>query len=333
MSRAFSAGGAVAETVINTGQHFDAQMSKVFFDELGLAAPDFDLGVRASLHGEMTGRMLEGVEKVLMEQRPDAVLVYGDTNSTLAGALAGAKLQIPVVHCEAGMRTGNRTRPEEVNRIVVDHVADLLLCSTKAAVDNLAREGLAERAVHVGDVMHDVTLHAREQSIARSDILERLDLGEGGFHLLTLHRSENIDDVARFRELLAYIGHMPDVGEVVFPVHPRTRKQIEAAGIDASRMRTIDPLGYLDFHRLLSACSGVLTDSGGVQKEAYFHRKPCVTLRDETEWVETIEAGWNRLWTQGAYRSPRRDIEEYGAGDAAQTCSEEIVNFVRRRRR
>lgn len=317
VSRAFRDFPGMTEVMVHTGQHFDANMSDVFFNELGIPQPTHNLDVHGGGHGQMTGRMLEGIERVLLEEKPDWMLVYGDTNSTIAGALAAAKLHIPVAHVEAGLRSFNRRMPEEVNRVLTDHVSALLFCPTKAAVDNLAAEGIAEGVHQVGDVMYDATLDAIRRAMVESTILDTLGLAAGSYVLATIHRAENTDTPehlgAVFDYLRAQAGGLP----VVLPLHPRTRSAAQRFGVSLDGLRIIDPIGYLDMARLLDGTAMVLTDSGGVQKEAYFHRKPCVTLRDETEWVETVEAGWNRLWKGPAYQQPRRDITEYGDGRAA----------------
>jgi UDP-GlcNAc3NAcA epimerase len=328
LSRAFRAAGTLDETIVHTGQHYDRHMSDVFFEELEVPAPSRNLGVVEVTHGAMTGRMLEAIETCLADDRPDAVLVYGDTNSTLAGALAAAKMAIPVIHCEAGLRSGRQTQPEEINRILVDHMSALLLCPTWQALRNLEREGLAHRASVIGDVMYDVALFARARSLETSTVLERLGLAAGGFDVLTLHREENTVDKERLRRLLDYAENAARERPLVLPAHPRTQVALRDLGRTLSGVRIVAPLGYLDFHRLLDACVVVHTDSGGVQKEAYFHRKPCVTLRDETEWTETVEAGWNRLWTTGAYNTPRREISEYGDGRAAVSAAAAIAAFI-----
>ncbi|MCO5171741.1 MAG: UDP-N-acetylglucosamine 2-epimerase (non-hydrolyzing) [Planctomycetes bacterium] len=283
------------ELLVHTGQHFDDLMSKVFFEELALPAPDVDLGVGSGPHGRQTGAMLAGVEEVLLARRPDVVLVYGDTNSTLAGALAAVKLGLPLAHVEAGLRSFNRAMPEEHNRVLTDHCADLLLCPTRTAVEHLAREGLT-RGVHlVGDVMLDAVLaHVARARARPASPADALGLGPKGYLLATVHRPYNTDDPAALRRILEALEA---VGEpVVLPVHPRTRARLAGLeGLRLERVRLIDPVGYLDMLRLLDGCRLVLTDSGGVQKEAYFLGVPCVTLRPETEWVETVEAGWNVL--------------------------------------
>lgn len=328
-SRAFAATGAIDEAIIHTGQHYDAALSDVFFEELEIPRPALNLEVGTAPHGAMTGRIMEAVEAQLMRERPDALLVFGDTNSTLGGALAAVKLDIPVIHLEAGLRSGRRSAPEEINRIVVDHISSLLLCPTRQSVTNLGREGLAAKARSVGDVMYDVTLFAREKAKRVSTIMERLNVKPGEFDVFTLHRAENTDDTSHLKALVAYAEAAAGKRSVVFPVHPRTREALRAMGLSAKGVIVTEPLSYFDFHRLLADCVCVHTDSGGVQKEAYFHRKLCVTLRSETEWIETIDAGWNRLWTQASWNEPRREIPDFGNGNAAALAAAEILKFLR----
>ncbi|MCB1546583.1 MAG: UDP-N-acetylglucosamine 2-epimerase (non-hydrolyzing), partial [Hyphomicrobiaceae bacterium] len=316
VSRAVAADGRLEEILIHTGQHFDANMSEIFFRELEIPRPAYELDIHGLDHGAMTGRMLEAIEHVLRDEQPAMVVVYGDTNSTLAGALAAAKLNVPVAHVEAGLRSFNRRMPEEINRVLADHVSTLLLCPTRQAIANLAREGVLRGVHHVGDVMYDATLFAREVARARSRILDTLHLAPGTFGVATVHRAENTDDEDRFRRILGYLEARARTRPIVFPVHPRTRAVMARLGAMPGGVRLIDPLGYHDLHRLLMDAAEVLTDSGGLQKEAYFHRVPCITLRDETEWVETVECGWNRLWTSEDYAA-RREIDEYGNGQAA----------------
>jgi UDP-GlcNAc3NAcA epimerase len=297
VSRALAQAG-VDEVLVHTGQHHDANMSDVFFSELGIPAPAHHLGVAGGSHGAMTGRMLERVEEVLLAERPDWVLVYGDTNSTLAGALAAVKLHLPVAHVEAGLRSFNRRMPEEVNRVLTDHAADLLFAPTEAAVANLRAEGIdGERVRQVGDVMYDAALHYGAEAERGSDVLSRLGLAPGGYALSTVHRAENTDDPARLRAVFAGLARLARELPVVLPLHPRTRGALERAGapVDTAGLRIVDPVGYLDMVMLEKHAALVATDSGGVQKEAFFYRVPCVTLRDETEWVELVELGWNRL--------------------------------------
>jgi UDP-GlcNAc3NAcA epimerase len=328
LSRAFKDDTDFEEVLVHTGQHFDDNMSAVFFSELNIPPPRHHFAIANASHGAMTGEMLKAIEGVLLSEKPEAVIVYGDTNSTLAGALAAAKLGIALIHIEAGLRSFNRSMPEEINRVVTDHVSDLLFCPTRVAVANLAREGI-ERGVHrTGDLMYDATLIATPIAGRTSMILSDLSLTPEQYGVLTIHRASNTDDPAMLTRLLDYVASQAGGQPVVFPVHPRTLAAMKRAGINPAThgIRTVDPLGYLDMCKLLHHASIAFTDSGGVQKEAYFHRVPCVTLRSETEWVETIECGWNRLWQSPDYK-PRRDIEDYGNGHAAR----EILDIVRRK--
>ena len=330
VSRAMRKSKKLTESIVHTGQHYDANMSDIFFDELGIPSPQYNLSIGSGAHGKQTGQMLASIEDVLVSSRPDAVLVYGDTNSTLAGALAAAKLHIPVVHSEAGLRSFNRRMPEEINRVLTDHISSLLLCPTAAAVANLEREGITKNVVAIGDVMFDATLFARARASEKSSVVERLGLDARPYALLTIHRAENTDDRERFRKMVDFVENFATDRTIVFPIHPRTRPILAELGRSLDNWRVIDPLGYLDLHRVLAGAEIVLTDSGGLQKEAYFHRKPCVTLRDETEWVETIQAGWNRLWTSSGYTTPRRDIVDYGKGDAADRTVQLIEQMLDR---
>ncbi len=315
VSRALRAQG-IREVLVHTGQHFDPTMSARFFAELAIPEPQHHLGIHSLSHGAMTGRMLEALERVMMQERPDWVLVYGDTNSTLAGALAAAKLHIPVAHVEAGLRSFNRRMPEEINRVLADHLSALLFCPTHAAVENLAREGITKGVHHVGDVMFDAARFARARADRR--VLDRIPARP--FALLTLHRQENTETKARLQTLLDYVREEAKrLGlAVVFPVHPRTRKAAERFGIGLDDFVALEPVGYLEMAALLDACAIVFTDSGGLQKEAYFFGKRCITLREETEWVETVQAGWNRLWREPRFAcDPPVPIADYGDGDAA----------------
>ncbi len=283
------------EILVHTGQHYDYEMAGIFFEGLELPAPDYDLGVGSGPHGAQTGAMLRGVEEVLMAERPDKVLIYGDTNSTLAGALAASKLHIPVIHVEAGLRSYNRRMPEEINRVVADHLSDLLLCPSDTSVKNLLAEGITQNVHLVGDVMLDVLNWAlpRAEGLAQ-ELLHRLGLKPGRYVLVTVHRSENTDDGNRLASILAGLNALGD--EVVFPVHPRTRKAMTLSNHRlGSHVRMIDPVGYLQMVVLSRSARLIMTDSGGLQKEAYWLGTPCLTLRNETEWVETVENGWNRL--------------------------------------
>lgn len=283
-----------SEVLVHTGQHYDYKMSDIFFEELGLPKPEVNLEVGSGLHGWQTGQMLARIEEVLLEEQPDWVLVYGDTNSTLAGALAAAKLHYKVAHVEAGLRSFNRAMPEEINRLLTDQLSELLFCPSQTAVDNLAVEGIT-RGVHlVGDVMADALQLAAARARTQSTILGQLGLEERSYYLATVHRAENTDDTLRLKSILAAFEALP--APLIFPIHPRTRKVIETLGYSPNaQVRFIEPVGYLEMVRLQGSARMILTDSGGIQKEAYWLGVPCVTLRDETEWVETVQTGWNIL--------------------------------------
>jgi UDP-N-acetylglucosamine 2-epimerase (non-hydrolysing)/UDP-GlcNAc3NAcA epimerase len=316
------------ELLVHTGQHYDDELSRVFFDELGVPAPDRELGAGSGSNTAQTARILGALEPVLAELEPDMVLVYGDTNSTLAGALAAAQAGVPVGHVEAGMRSFDRRMPEELNRVLADHASDLLLCSTETALRNLEREHAAGAAHLVGDVMADVSLAFRDVAEERSRALEERGLTEGGYLVVTAHRAGNVDVPARLEALVDLIEALPR--PIVMPLHPRTRARLEAGGLlerleRADGIELAPPLGYLDFLKLARHARAVVTDSGGVQKEAYLLGTPCVTLRAETEWVETVESGWNVLVDLGAGAAlaalerpaPALRPELYGGGHAA----------------
>ncbi|WP_322798426.1 non-hydrolyzing UDP-N-acetylglucosamine 2-epimerase [Thermoflexus sp.] len=286
----------IQEVLVHTGQHYDYEMSGVFFDELGLKPPDYHLGVGSGTHGYQTGEMIKRVEEVLLAEKPDLVIVYGDTNSTLAGALAAVKLHIPVAHVEAGLRSFNKRMPEEINRILTDHVSDLLFCPTPTAVENLRREGITKGVYLVGDVMYDAVLQYLALAEQKSRILERLGLRPESYAVATVHRAENTDNPNRLRAIFDGLEAVAQAGlPVVLPLHPRTRKQAESLGLSLKGVRVLEPVSYLDMLLLEKNARLIITDSGGVQKEAFFFRVPCVTLREETEWVETVETGWNVL--------------------------------------
>lgn len=315
------------EYLIHTGQHYDYEMSGVFFDGLDIPQPDLNLGSGSGSHGAQTGVMLEGIEKALLDQRPDFLLIYGDTNSTLAGALAASKLGIPIAHVEAGLRSYNRRMPEEINRVVADHLSSLLLCPSRTAVQNLALEGITRNAHEVGDVMLDVLRWAQGRLAQRSgSVFEQYEVAWGRYVLATIHRSENTDDSNRLTQILAAFNSLDET--VVFPVHPRTRKLIPS-GYLKPHVHVVDPVGYLDMVALTDGARMVLTDSGGLQKEAYWLKTPCVTLRNETEWVETVEVGWNVLVGADAAKildaarnfSPTAShLPLYGDGESARRC-------------
>ena len=285
----------IDEVTLHTGQHYDSAMSEVFFSELGLPEPRYNLGVGSGSHAAHTVAMLTGIEGVLLKESPDAVLIYGDTNSTLAGALAAAKLGIPVAHVEAGLRSYNRAMPEEINRVVADSLSSLLFCPTDVAAANLQSEGITSGVHVVGDVMYDAVLWAMERSgDEASAIVARLGLETKGYLLATVHRASNTDNPGNLAHIMSALGAAGET--VVFPVHPRTRKALDSAGIGAaSNIMAIEPVSYLEMLALESHARAVLTDSGGVQKEALWLAVPCITMRDETEWVETVQCGWNTL--------------------------------------
>ena len=342
VSRAFRKARGVSEILVHTGQHYDRNLSDVFFRELGIPRPDHHLGIGSGPHGEQTGRMLAAIEQCILKVRPDWVMVYGDTNSTLAGALAAAKLKVPVAHVEAGLRSFNRDMPEEINRVLADHVSDLLFAPTDAAVANLRREGIArDKIVRTGDVMFDAALHFGARAERSSRILGTLSLTPGKYVLATLHRAENTDDRARLSAIVRGLEKVSVTTPVVLPLHPRTRAAIKRAGLaHRGSIRMIDPVGYLDMVMLERHARLIATDSGGVQKEAYFYRVPCATLRTETEWVELVDAGWNTLVPPASsehifrrlrrllqnFRAPRSRTHLYGNGKAAEA----ILRHLRR---
>ena len=330
------------ETLVHTGQHYDDEMSKVFFEELGIPAPDHQLGVGSGTNSEQTARILSALEPLLDAQRPELVMVYGDTNSTLAGALAAAQARVPVAHVEAGMRSFDRSMPEELNRVLTDHASDLLFCSTITAVGNLEREAAAGEVHLVGDVMADVSLAFAPIAAERSQALEQLAVEPGDYLLVTAHRAGNVDDPERLERLVALVERLP--GDVVFPLHPRTAKRLDETGLRGrlervEGLRLVPPLGYLDFLQLTRAARAVLTDSGGVQKEAFLLETPCITLRDTTEWVETVVASWNVLVDLDAEAAlaaldqplptgERPDL--YGGGHAADRIRDVLGSYTPR---
>ena len=321
------------EILIHTGQHYDENMSQLFFMEFELPKPDVYLGIGSSTHAVQTGKMMAGIEKVLLEQNPDWIIVYGDTNSTLAGSLSAVKIHIPVAHVEAGLRSFNRSMPEEINRVLCDAVSDALFCPTDQAVQNLAEEGIRKGVFLVGDVMRDALDFYIHLASKRSNILEQLNIKSKSYALATIHRAGNTDDASRLRMIFNALGRL-DL-PVVLPIHPRTKKAINDFGlIIAKNILTIEPIGYLDMLQLEKNADCILTDSGGIQKEAYWLGVRCITLRDETEWVETVAAGWNRLVgangdaiisavTEWMPKSERQPI--YGDGHAAKKICDVLV--------
>ena len=334
----------IKEVLVHTGQHYDRNMSDVFFQELDIQPPDYNLGIGSQTHGVQTGRMLEAIERVLLEEKPDWVLVYGDTNSTLAGAIAAVKLHIPVAHVEAGLRSFNQKMPEEINRVLTDRISELLFAPTNTAVENLLREGISEDKIHlVGDVMYDAALYYGAKAAEKNSTLEELKLVSKQYILATIHRAENTDDSSRLQAIFSGLGIVAQKIPVVLPLHPRTRSALLREGLleDASKsLQLIEPLGYLDMVTLEKNAKLIATDSGGVQKEAFFARVPCVTLREETEWVELVESGWNQLLSPLSVQTVTAGIldilmkeeqkeittELYGGGMAA----EKIVKLLRK---
>jgi UDP-GlcNAc3NAcA epimerase len=329
----------ISEVIVHTGQHFDDNMSKIFFDELEIPKPDYNLGIGGSYHGAMTGRQLEKIETVLLDEKPDWVLVYGDTNSTLAGALAAVKLHIPVAHVEAGLRSFNRQMPEEINRILTDHAADLLLAPTDTAVSNLENEGLKDKTLLVGDVMYDAALFYANIAESKSNILSKIDLDK--YVLATIHRAENTDDDVRLQNIVNGLLELSQKIQVVLPIHPRTAKTLEKLSLFEklnNGIKLIEPVGYLDMVMLEKHAKLIVTDSGGVQKEAFFHKVPCVTLREETEWVELLDLGWNRLVAKNemsklsdicmaAIETQGKEDNPYGSGNSAGKIIELLLKY------
>lgn len=340
VSHAINHAGELSEVLVHTGQHFDANMSDVFFDDLGMNKPDYFLDIHGGGHGAMTGRMLARIEQVIQVERPNAVLVYGDTNSTLAGALAAVKLHVPVAHVEAGLRSFNMAMPEEVNRILTDRISRWLFTPTRLATQHLVREGVDPAAIdEVGDVMYDVALHHGKRVDAKGRLLRQLNLPSGGYVLATVHRAENTDHLARLQSIVDALEKVALQMPVVWPIHPRTRGVLQEMGRLGSlspHLRLLDPVGYLDMVQLEKHAAVIATDSGGVQKEAFFYEVPCVTLRDETEWVELVNSGWNKLVPPTsanlivdaivtALGSKGAPIQPYGDGYAASRIVQKLV--------
>ena len=337
LSRQFKLFG-IEEKIIHTGQHFDANMSEIFFDEMEIPKPAYQLDIHGVSHGAMTGRMLEGIEKILMTEKPDGVLVYGDTNSTLAGALAAAKLHIPVIHVEAGLRSFNMEMPEEINRILTDRISNALFCPTDTAVNNLMREGFDNMPVQIiknGDVMQDAAMYYADKAQLKSDIIRKAGLNK--FVLATIHRQENTDNPENLKNIIEGLNAIHKEIPVVVPMHPRTRN-ILAQNYQLPDFTIIDPVGYFDMIMLLKSCEMVITDSGGVQKEAFFFAKHCITLREQTEWVELVDKGFNLLVGSDIdklrdafdfFRNKQSDfsIDLYGNGKAAEMAAAEIFKM------
>lgn len=337
VSRAIRSTGE--EFILHTGQHYDLEMSKLFFEDLEIPTPDLNLNIGSGTHGWQTAQMLMKIENVLNKIKPDIVIVFGDTNSTLAGAIASAKLHIPVAHIEAGLRSFNMQMPEEVNRIITDHISDILFCPSKASVEQLKSESIRGNIILTGDVMYDALRHFSPIAQEKSNILRRLELVPRSYHLLTVHRAENTDKEERIREI--FIGISKSNKPVVFPVHPRTQPLIKKYNsiINENIVQIIEPVGFLDMIELERHASIIITDSGGIQKEAYLLRVPCITLRDETEWVETVHSGWNCLVGASydkiiyAINNPPEGIEHqnyYGDGNASTLIFDSIQEYLER---
>lgn len=301
----------VEEILLHTGQHYDPEMSTKIFEELDVRKPDISHRLTARSHGGMTGEILEHVEKTIIDTKPDFVNVYGDTNSTLAGALAASKLHVPVIHIEAGLRSFNKKMPEEINRILTDHVSDYLFCPTMDAVRNLNAENIIDGVHHVGDIMYDAVKVFADKFYLPNQI--KLQQGKK-LAVMTVHRADTTSDAKLLQKVMSFCNSYSGEYQVIFPVHPNTRNKLKEFSISTGAISLVDPLSYLSLQGLLRESALVLTDSGGLQKEAYFHRCQCITLRGETEWLETIESGWNKLWASSEYK-PQRNISEYGNGD------------------
>lgn len=328
------------EVIVHTGQHYDENMSNIFFNEMGIPKPDHNLEVGSGEHGKQTGEMLIKLEEVMLKEKPDYVVVFGDTNSTIAGALAAAKLHIPIGHIEAGLRSFNRNMPEEINRIATDVLSSQLFCPTDNAVDLLKKEGIVNEVYQCGDIMYDAMLHFLPLAKERSNIMNKLGLDKGGYFLFTMHRPENTDHPERIRAI--FKGLEACEKPIIYPVHPRMRKVLESPEIAESiksvkNLKLIDPIGYLDMIQLEKNALKIITDSGGMQKEAFFLKRPCITIRDESEWVETVDAGYNVICAADSklIASGIKEFEPkfgndylYGKGDSATFIAKRIVEFL-----
>ncbi|MFD1848478.1 non-hydrolyzing UDP-N-acetylglucosamine 2-epimerase [Oceanobacillus bengalensis] len=336
LSKAINLNTDVTEIIVHTGQHYDDKMSTVFFDQLNLPKPDYYLGIGSGTHGLQTGKMLSELERVMISEKPDIVLVYGDTNSTLAGSLAAAKLHIPIAHVESGLRSFNKKMPEEINRIVTDHLSHWLFCPSQAATDNLKNEGIDKNVYLTGDIMYDSVLHFKSHAIQKSTILKDLSQSENNYYLATIHRAENTDNPERLEAILEALRQL-DM-DVILPLHPRTKNKISHYKlnhlISKPHIKIVEPLNYFDMLAISSNAKIILTDSGGLQKEAYMLRVPCITLRNESEWVETIQTGWNHLVgtnkkeilnTVKNLKIPRDSPPIFGDGNTAQKIVETLV--------
>ena len=333
---------AIEEVIIHTGQHYDPVMSDIFFNELGIPKEKYNLNVGSGLHGVQTGKMLEGIEKILIKENPDWVLIYGDTNSTLAGALAAVKLHIPIAHIESGMRSFNRIMPEEINRVISDHICTLNLCSTTTAMENLKNEGLANTAILTGDVMYDCAVKFADLAEKQCNPLSSFELTAKKYIMMTCHRAENTNDKLRMSQIINAVKTLAEETQIIYPIHPRTKKLLKEYNLHFSdNVKVVDPVGYFEMLVLVKNATLILTDSGGVQKEAFFYNVPCVTMRDETEWVETAELGFNII--AGAdtskiinavakfAKTPPEPVttSPYGNANAAEKIIRTILDFQR----
>ncbi len=340
VSREISNYPEIKEVIVHTGQHFDSNMSDVFFKEMDIPKPDYNLEINNLTHGAMTGRMLERIEEILLDEKPDLMLVYGDTNSTLAGALAAKKMHIKVAHVEAGLRSLNMNMPEEINRILTDRISDLLFCPTELSVKNLENEGFNHfncKIIKAGDVMQDAAIFYSKKSDLTSSIISRLNIEPQNYILTTIHRQENTDDIEKFKTIISSLNQLHNTKiKVIFPIHPRTKKIIETNNIKVD-FTTISPVGYFDMIQLIKQSKLLITDSGGLQKEAFFFKKQCITIREETEWVELIEGGYNVLlptskldlladvYNQSISKNNDFNKNLYGDGNASKNIVKQLM--------
>jgi UDP-GlcNAc3NAcA epimerase len=320
--RKFCLENGVNEILLHTGQHYDPEMSTNIFSDLDIKKPDFKINLKERSHAGMTGELLAKIESLIIKTKPDYVNVYGDTNSTLAGALAASKLHVPIIHIEAGLRSFNKNMPEEINRIITDHVSDFLFCPTFASLKNLKKENITNGVHHVGDIMYDAVKHFSKYfkfpDIKNKNLTKKLAV-------MTIHRADKLSDPTKLKEVISYCERFCDDYNLIFPVHPHTKNKLNEYNVNTGAIELIEPLKYLEMQGLLEKSDLVLTDSGGLQKEAYFHKCECITLRDETEWLETIDAGWNKLWKSNSPIPDKKYIDEYGKGDSASRIIE-ILN-------
>ncbi len=344
VSKAFREYEDIQEIVVHTGQHYDANLSQIFFDELAMSPPHYQLGIGSGSQGQQTGEMLMAIEKVLLAEKPDILLIYGDTNSTLAGALAAAKCHVPISHVEAGLRSYNRYMPEEINRLVADQLSSVLFTPTQQAVINLKQEGYPDsRIIQVGDVMFDAALFYSNLAMKKSQILKKLKIKKNDYILVTIHRAENTDHLSRLKTIFTALNHLSQSHDIVLPLHPRTQKLLEQHFphlLEKTMIQFIEPVGFLDMVMLEKNAALIMTDSGGVQKEAFFYQIPCITLRTETEWIETVELGWNTLVSPDDMQSihdkalqkwntqGKTGHEPFGHGQASQLIAQALKESV-----